>query len=136
MHSDREHLVEAVRRAHDAQDREADSLDTKTGLVLGFAGLLLSTTPRGIWSPLALPARLGALAAAALSLRVLVVRLPDAALSRSLPGRLTTATSHRREVALQRKWWRVRAAVALLIAVLVTIGLGTSIAAVLEGRGP
>lgn len=138
-------LEDAARRDHDVQDRRADALDTKAGLLLGFSGLLLvSVTPGSVWAPLGLLARLVATGAAALSLRAVVVRLPDAPPWFALPGTgamvrdvwldgVYRVTQHR-ALALDRKWWRIRASVALLVAALVTIAVGTTVAAVLEWR--
>jgi hypothetical protein len=50
-------IEEYVRRELDAEERRADAVDGKAGLVLGFAGVLVSLGPGFVWAPLALAAR-------------------------------------------------------------------------------
>lgn len=118
-----------VRHAYDSLERRADSLDTKTGLALGFAGLLVSLTPGSVWPPAALLARMLAAAAGVLALRVFAVSpLPavrlDAVTERDVIDvreRLVVeqvAVYDAVVVVQDRQLWRIHAALRLLIAAL------------------
>lgn len=131
-------LEDVVRREYDAQERRADSLDTKAGLVLGFAGLLVSLTPDTVWAPFALLARLLAATAVLVVLRVFavapprpeidrVLRAPDDAAARAL---LVGSLLHTQRLGWARtteKAWRIRAAVRLVTAAVVTMVAGAAV---------
>jgi hypothetical protein len=51
-------VEDSVRREVQAQERREDGVDAKAGLVLGFAGLLVSFGTGLVWPPLTLVARL------------------------------------------------------------------------------
>jgi hypothetical protein len=51
-------IEEYVRRELDAEERRADAVDGKAGLVLGFSGVLVSVGTAYVWAPLALAARI------------------------------------------------------------------------------
>jgi hypothetical protein len=50
-------IEEYVRREFDAEERRADAVEGKAGLVLGFSGVLVSLGTGYVWAPLALAAR-------------------------------------------------------------------------------
>ncbi|HEX8002384.1 MAG TPA: hypothetical protein VF519_06780 [Mycobacteriales bacterium] len=121
----------------DAQDRRADALDTKAGLVLGFAGLLVSLTPATAWPPLGLLARALAGVAAVLALRALAVSTPGWPAQRrggpvdvrrhlaALDAALAATAA-----ALRVKAWRISAALHLLTAALGTIAVASAVTVV------
>lgn len=136
-----EALEDVVRREYDAQERRADSLDTKAGLVLGFAGLLVSLTPSSVWAPLALVARVLAGAAGALALRVFAVSPRTAPSLDDFPHQDVTEVRHELVAVMvsshgllsheiDTKTRRIRAALRLLTFALGTIGTGTAVDAV------
>lgn len=128
-------LEDVVRREYDAQERRADSLDTKAGLVLGFSGLLVSLTPETVWTPFALLARVLAAAAALLVLRVFASSPPrpdvdpvavadddDGAREALVATLLVAVRAGRARIAA--RVWRVRAALHLLTAAVVSTVVG------------
>lgn len=136
-----EALEDVVRREYDAQERRADSLDTKAGLVLGLAGLLVSLTPDMVWVPLVLVARLLAGASAVLALRVFAVspgRAPHLEVikqrglteaRRELVAALISGHGLLRD-ASAAKTRRIRAALHLLTLAVGTIVTGTAVGVV------
>lgn len=67
-------IEDAVRREFDAQERRAESVDGKAGLVLGFASVFVSLGADFVWLPCAVAARLLAGAAALVALRAFAPR--------------------------------------------------------------
>ena len=148
MRSSLDVLEDVVRREYDAQERRADSLDTKAGLILGFAGLLVSLGMPDGWPPLTLFARLLAGGAAVLALRVFAVPgLPALDLS-DLSDRsrspsdlrqdalLTLSRSHTRIVdRIEKKYWRIRAALHLLVGALGIIAVSAAVDAARDLMG-
>jgi len=135
-------LEDVAHREYGDRERRADSLDTKAGLALGFAGLLVSLTPETLWPPMALLARLLGAAAAVLALAAAGVRTPDEREPLSLRGPLADARYasvrdlEQRCVLLSRavvkKGWRVRASLRLLTAAVGSIALGAAVVVVGE----
>ena len=134
-------LEDVVRREYDAQERRSDSLDTKAGLVLGFAGVLVSLTPASVWPPFTLLARGLAAAAGVLALRAFAlaprviadlgnVRVTE--LTEARYGLVTSMIAAHGDIqeAATRKSRRIRAALLLLALALGTIVAGTAAGAV------
>lgn len=136
-------LEDVVRREYDVQERRADALDTKAGLALGFAGLVVSLAPASVWAPLSVLARVLAGFAGVLALRVLAVdprlapRLdvlderPLSEARRELVG--TTIAAHGLlQAVVAKKTRRIRATLLLLTAAVGSMALGTAAQVVQE----
>lgn len=131
-------LEDVVRREYDAQERRADSLDTKAGLVLGFAGLLVSLTPETVWAPFALLARLLAASAVLVVLRVFgmaaprlrvgdLIRVRDAEAAREELLKMLLTACVFAHAAMLAKLWRFHAALRLVGASVATMLVGAAI---------
>lgn len=132
-------LPDVARREYAAFERRADALDAKAGLVLGFAGLLVSVTPPELPDGLVVVVRALAAAAALLALGAFATPLPTAGERGPVPRRPDrTAVIHAlavNAVASSRvagKARRVHASLRLLGAALATIVGGTTTVAVLD----
>lgn len=72
-------VEDTVRREFDAQERRADAADTRAGLLLGVAGVLVvSLDPASVWLPLSLVARLLAGVAGLVAMRSFAAPGPPA----------------------------------------------------------
>lgn len=80
-------VEDAVRREFAAQERRADAADTRAGLVLGFAGLVVSVGGDG-WLPLVLTSRVLAGLAGLAALTALSPRAASGLDARALRARL------------------------------------------------
>jgi hypothetical protein len=134
-----------VRRELDAQERRVDAADTRAGLILGFAGIVV-TVGGGGWLPLALTAQLLAGLAAAAALTALAPRTLSGLDVRALRALLDTdpvgarltllrtqLTRHAEQRArLAAKLARLRLATRLLMAALAF----ATLAAIVEGTTP
>lgn len=140
-------LEDVVRREYDAQERRAEALDTKAGLVLGFAGLLVSLTPATVWPPLTLLARVFAATAAVLALRVFSISATTLDLHRAANVAGTSTDARRRVLSTllvagraaavlgDEKLRRVRAALHLLATAVGIVVVGAAVDAVWTLRG-
>lgn len=134
-------IEEYVRRELDAEERRADAVDGKAGLVLGFAGVLVSLGPGFVWPPLALAARVVAGLAGLLAVLAFVPRTlpfldprslhrhvdadPDA--TRRLVVTVCVGAYGRIRTTFERKVACLRRAVWLLILAVALSVLGSSV---------
>ena len=136
-------VKDVLRREYDAHERRADALDTRAGLVLGFAGLLVSVTPPELTAVLVVLVRALAAAAAMLALAAFAAALPAwqerplASGRAPLPVTLvdTLWTNTEASARVQTKSRRIHASLRLLGAALATIVVGTVSTAVLGRVG-
>lgn len=138
-------VASALRREADARQRRADAADTKAGLVLGFAGILVSLGMPAVWPPLAVLARLLAASAAlaalwagapedapAIDVTTVDRVTPDAAAFRGAMLAIETDIHRDAVTKLGVMVSRVRIATLLLAAAVVTTALAVTVESMLH----
>ena len=130
--------ADVARREYATYERRSDAVDTRAGLVLGFAGLLVTVPPPELVPGLVLLVRALAAVAAMLALTAFATHLPAAAERGPWPRPDAVVAVEILSVnavaaaRVERKTRRVRASLRLLGAALVTILVGTTTTAALD----